>query len=1465
VAGETTWPGPALLVPITVEVLILTGPSYNAQWWWGVPNYRFLGIFAPPAPPPFGINPPNFPGATGPLYGAVVSWSLPDALTHGIETTPGTIEYPPVPNRWLVTRKCPNPTKPAEWAYSTWVVASDYFTTTGTNNGTGFVNPAGTLAANDIAGVLGNSWPAASWPGEAAVSAFDLVPPLTAIGQGDPSFAAFVPNVINVFAFPDDLSALAPGFVSYSVFGYYSNPANDPLFGAAQYGSAGWQTADQWNALMQQLEWSAGDAADLTRAQQASAAWAQAHGMTVDPNDPHQQLPARTLCHGQTFAVAWPGPTAVAASGMPPINAGDPRYIEPQVALAHSPTDALATMLAASEAGMTPVQIAAMVDILEAFQYGSLSLIGSQPELDIQLQNGWFNSVGGPTRWSVVAPGGSGNTPGTQADLTPAQAQLLMQLNVAQQALDASRAEIASQQAELFGLWWKSNRAPHDGQPIPAATITAAMTATQTAITNLLATFTTLEQERNTAQTSLTAILGTLELRKGAGQPFLAPNEPVVMISGVRRSFLHGEDDRFTAGNALFCRFTGQTVASLSIPNESTITAGSFGLPVSPSADFPPEVNDLWVEAFFLDVTNAPVIAQAAGSTNPWLLLATIEQEQTLIWNPDLSAGLDAQTIAELSGLNTLFNLGAIPSKAGVQLWSPPWVPLYLQWQISFTPAAGTQQEVLAPWSLAPPADSEGFSALDDFTYQYTGSLPSTGAVQFSGMSLLTPQATDVLAARIEQAIAEWGTSPGFQADLTALQDALDYIRNADLLAQALSGFNLALLQRAPETFRIPDDGSLDAWLFPPGGPQFAPSSIPSPDAPDVQYNPIRAGHFQVINLQVVDAFGQAFDVLSAMLMTPANFQALNGPDLVTPGNNPALTELKPRIIQFSRFLLAFLDATTDANVVGIVPGADPICGWLIPDHLDEGILVYDATGTFLGELLAGASGVVLNLPPDSVASSASDATSLTAGNLHLRGLVNGLLGQPNTALQALMDVMQQSLWTLDPNGGWSDQELPALIGRPLAVVRASAQLQLLGLPAWSQTWANTGSNETAGFDQVQFPVQFGSTELDDDGVVGYFVNDDYTQIQSMYPPSPASAYVGSAGVPLAAGASSPALVTFVLHPQYAIHAISGIYPPLSFTLPAAFATAPLSAMEIVFRTGPILGRRAPVGMPLPNLREGAWSWLQYADTTEPAFSTAVAASDPTASLPQQPTLIREGWLKLLLAGPPTQFTYDLSPLPLVCSTPASASTVTLTITVYNGSGADVSSPQLQIALTLPVGTGAGDLTADPSTVAASASASSGWTFVASTTTQGLFTATPPAASPELVKGATLTLRLAGVRVNQTAGTSSISIVESTGTTREAQLAVAKITASTPVRAQILTFSSSPAQVAPGQATTLSWDTVNGTSGVIHPGAVSASLPSGSLSVSPKQATLYTFSLYGPEAVSTVSTYIGIAPAARTP
>jgi hypothetical protein len=160
--------------------------------------------------------------------GIHLHWALPDALTRGFQAKnranndhDKAIIFPDVPNRWLVTRA--DRTERQQW-----VVESDYRHPPGSSGPQiGISHPYLGNGHPQPFRYLGRKLPLAAWKNKS--NSDQYLERLTAIGYGEPTFAAFYPNCLSVFGFHDATPPQSLRDVQYDVIGWYSEPRRDGL------------------------------------------------------------------------------------------------------------------------------------------------------------------------------------------------------------------------------------------------------------------------------------------------------------------------------------------------------------------------------------------------------------------------------------------------------------------------------------------------------------------------------------------------------------------------------------------------------------------------------------------------------------------------------------------------------------------------------------------------------------------------------------------------------------------------------------------------------------------------------------------------------------------------------------------------------------------------------------------------------------------------------------------------------------------------------------------------------------------------------------------------------------------------------------------------------------------------------------------------------------------------------------
>ncbi|MBL8329115.1 MAG: hypothetical protein JNJ71_09710 [Rubrivivax sp.] len=1270
------WRGPRVLVPIVVEALPVSAAAAAGASWAAV------GIDplnpAAPRPGPFDTTTGTRPA------GVHLHWALPDGLTRGErpaaasdaalpasanprDEQPESREAPrtrftPVPDRWLVVRVQAGATASAPRRASAWVIS-------------GALDPARRSAV-----------PLSQWK-ETRPSASE-VPPVTAMGPGEPTFAVYYDNTRQLLAFHDPLTDAAQGPLTYLVCGWYGRLEDDPLYAPgrereflALLKRLGWSldaaalqslhrsTRDE--LLKQTLLGDGGAQAQKMMSVQPKARTAPAFGLSpgaaaaeapapvnvnvgrgaarwlqfgeesrVDPTVSKvvyatpsyfdRYWPRQMLCHGAVFDVAWNG----RGGGFDLPEAGVPPPGAVSVAVGQTSAQALAA-LAARESGD-----ASQERLLDAFACGAMSDL-SQPSglarLESQLHAEDFSSrpggfvvdtleqgdafVTSSGAESPPAPRASGG--GGQASLNPA-AKGLSDVAGVKVRTRFYRADSTLQMLHdaMGGPSGPSGPSSAD-RPAPAGSAPASAPRTR-------------------------------ETVRRAMPRWYQPRDPVLLLRAARRAYKHGEDALLDG--TLGCRLSGQTIRQLSVNPWAQAGQGNQPLPLVDvvgadlstddlkSGQIPAECGALFHETLLLDptvVTRARelVVQRSArlkappGTETRAVSAAVAGQrvlaEQTLLFAATLDPTLDTQALAALSTLE-----GTMPRALALQFWRRPWTPIELAWEVEWYPSPGAERDWL----------------LTGTDLALRGSIPTgtegAPALTLRGRSILTPAIARTLEKQLKRFLddeasgARDDASPDEEADLARVMRSF---ASLDVLGASLAGLHDTLMARAP----VP-----------------GVAGAPAPDA----WQPIsgqsalwllRAGHLRLRRARIVDAFGQFHDVAPSVLDTP-----VRAVDLVSRAG-PAFLGLPPRLQEPSRLMFRLLDAADDAREA--TRQKSPVCGWLVPDHLDEAIEVFDQQGQPQGQLQPAEDGRTLEWQGVPGLAEALGAPPVLA-NPALGGFVQGLLqhglrdkarlagpGAPTeTALAALLRMIDATLWTTDPVGREGNEHLSLLVGHPLALVRAELRLEVQAEPAAAALQAASYLPARAELERTPLTVRLGELLALDDGLMGYFVNDDYSRFFPVHealapqarPAGPGEGYLGSMALPPQTAARplehpyvdrTPFVeirpgqrlrLTLVLDPRGAVHATCGFLPRKKIELMREHVAPALEALAFTFRIGPVLVDPDAVRMPVPAEIAGGWSWVRRVNVTTWQEDKVVKASQD-ALLGDAPAMLQEGWLKL--------------------------------------------------------------------------------------------------------------------------------------------------------------------------------------------------------------------------------------------
>jgi hypothetical protein len=430
-----------------------------------------------------------------------------------------------------------------------------------------------------------------------------------------------------------------------------------------------------------------------------------------------------------------------------------------------------------------------------------------------------------------------------------------------------------------------------------------------------------------------------------------------------------------------------------------------------------------------------------------------------------------------------------------------------------------------------------------------------------------------------------------------------------------------------------------------------------------------------------VDAFGRVLEAPVAEVATTVDGRV---------EDEPGALRVRPRLTRPARWQFRLVDAApapgdpgaAEARVDQVDPTltVNPVAGFLLPDHLDESVEAFGVDGIPLGELMHEAVGgtVVWEIaagregPPD-----AGPLHGLTPAQGSLGALAAGVVaadaaareagGQTESALSAMLRAIDTTLWTVDSFGTLGSEHVAGLVGRPIAVVRAQLGLELrpeddLDLSDPVRAAERAAAEEALA--AVAFPVRIGELTRTDDGVLGFFVDDDFSRfrlvdkaVAALAPESGRSrgqlGLLGRSGsLPSTDVITHPYVVgteetdtlelhlgqvvtlTLLMHPAGKAHLTSGLLPRKAAALARDWVGPGLAALAPSLRTGPLLvetdlADEAQVRLPKVSVFGPSQAFL-WRDTPGTWRTDAILSATQTALLPDTPAAFREGWVRVV-------------------------------------------------------------------------------------------------------------------------------------------------------------------------------------------------------------------------------------------
>ena len=1234
---------PLLIVPINVEALCVNHKVQAAQFLPGVTQFESL---------PYNDEAPVYkaflservmahPFSTGSINAGVhLHWAMPDALMHGEQQKDhdprrkhgdppaGSIRFPRLPDRWLVTRTTlaakPSGTDDTlSWVVDSRFVAEELGPGNEGSSAIPWENPNDPQFRRPPYRYLGRTLPLDQW---SAPHPRSLLSELTAASLGLLQAPSYYPSSRNVFGM-HHAAPEKPAEYCYTVCGWHADMADDPLSG---------KNAEQTAKTLAKLE------------------WISPRGEALEPI-----LYERVLYVGMVHSVRWD----------PDLEPDSPASIT--AVFGNTTAEATAVLLKTSAADPSPT-FANQLQALISGQLDRLAEPGGEQRVNRQFHHQRFSPVAFTNFWYAAK-----ETDGTDAfnSLLAEHKKLLHRLNQAEQVKVTCREEASARQWQLFADWYKYLKCKYpEGEDLPHPDDVRAFMEEQSLPRARLA----IKACKSAAAAAAAAYE---ELKNILPREYVLtarpqancwrPVDPVLLLQGkdVRPAL------RFLGDGELPCQISGSSpdypmLWALDLRPEDVPGVGPARLDaVSDTPDLGPDVDKLGPPKLALQtaVLEGRLLWPAwAGGR---LALRAGKPESA----PDVSLWLAAKDPQEAGSPWT----GKPPAPKSVTGWSGnPWLPMMMHWDISYQPLAIIQESEPARHFPPEMLMKRLSDSLDTDEVDLVLKPPSRGNLgdnlprHYQGITFITPQAGE----RVKQQL--WAHARLHPVSMLAAIEP--FTEDLPLLSQSLSGFHDRLLLRR-QTLQVDVRDPFARGRFEQEFAREVEEAVTALDtrvntlAPVVHdaFSPVRGGDFTLERLWLGDVFGQCREYSFGRRLHRAKLtenKVLAAPSLGRKDGKGMQPTFPPRMSQPVRLDFNWLLADGNAELSGEDPSASPVFGWIVPNYLDRSLAIYESSGDPLGSIMALRGVLAWQGSPARPGTFGLKPDDLFRGrNPHLRDFTLAFLHQKEGVkyLNAYMDTLNRSMTMIQPLQSAQHATLPMLSGHPLALVRASLKLNLIGPPAVNQTWAafeqdfrvaQSSANDenpliertTNHHEDVKYPVVLGVVSDPDDGLVGFYQGRDegeerFAEFRAIAVPRDTVAGIDLSKVhTIQLTAAEPRhVLTMLVDPRTDVVVTAGYAPSQSQSLPPEAIKNAFARIAVTFLAAPVLTREKPpadengkvaLPLPLPGQQKGAWKWVRVVNDAKGDRRAIVARTDlvsASTGISGDPLYLQEGWLSL--------------------------------------------------------------------------------------------------------------------------------------------------------------------------------------------------------------------------------------------
>ncbi|KAE9373295.1 hypothetical protein N431DRAFT_544358 [Stipitochalara longipes BDJ] len=1100
--------------------------------------------------------------------------------------------------------------------------------------------------------------------------------PVSVLNSSNHLFPDYTPHNGSVFSMVDDFTYLpddnpgtkpqkmASATASYQVIGWHSdkNIADDPFF----------ISTSLQNPPTRQGRLS-------TNAMVLSTKVQDGHVKTWLTNT----TSTRTLCHGTMYQVEF-------SSTDPPKNIPADSFgsrFSPQsqaypVAIGTTALDSILSFAAAHIDNTTPsAGSTSVAPTPEQIVYKDLKalqtlLLAQEETTDSQYEANDMLSAHSyvPAKDSGSSWHLSGQNPdGQPTQPTSDQLTQLTALNVLQEALDLATRDLRLERWNLWSMWWKyySQRPTSSAAKPPSYPDHIAQSAL---VVNLGNKVTDLQNQVNTKADALKVC------EKGARNRFYSLRDPTMLVSGISSPWPTDFMD------SLLVRLGSQMFAPASVPTNAPNDWQNYGT--------------------FVDAVHSAAILPntALQDVAKRLMLEFFE-----LHPPDPQETFTPSVQATDAGVVIPLYHDQGDGKLGVRdAWqsTQPWFPLFLEWEAQYyhVPIEKWQfEQINAPDSGATRTRYGIMPGID--LGDPSDPKPSSQNVRtVSGRVLILPQPTFSLQNTIKQLILSTpqatllkalevaGDDPTTAAtELAAITDA---VANLQFLSAPMDGFTSHLLTQIQGTHikpgqRMPgqalailpsaigDDGVFDKDVVNQMGTETGTTpyanNVTFGNMPYSPFKPVTHGQFCFTKLNVIDKFGQAVSAIDPANLNPqplypvigeyyqpqqlplATGETVQDPNVVIKGDPKGFcrfVQLPPNLNQDARINAVFLTRDEPSTTQPLPPWRpaleweSPIWGWFVVNYVEEGIQFFLPDGTFYREVRLGGVNGATEPPKWKPFEQPTNGQVTAEGTSQLDNLLMRFHNSPDY-LRDFISVINLGLDAVPAAPTDYANYLPAIIGKPLALVNTGWSLELSTDPLTNQSLQSLDRTAEKALLSYSFPLRLGDADRVFDGLIGFWdgTPNTYTSTaQSSQGPAlgkeltldnlythfiPEKTYSTEVQpidendtthfVPLipykldgvltrtpddlhAQANSQYKVVGTIMDPYTAVHGYSGVQPIAALQLPAWSVQLALKKMTAFFTLGPLL-----ITTPNPQARYD--SKLDLSQSTVPVSVTDIKAN----------------------------------------------------------------------------------------------------------------------------------------------------------------------------------------------------------------------------------------------------------------